>query len=99
MIFNYFQDNSEVPSRYSAIVGSKFKMPINLGNCYPIPKDHNPEFPNPVMTMVESFLTQYYERYDNQVSRQMVSEAYRENATFTLSSCFLPKKYITQYII
>ncbi|XP_029344670.1 nuclear RNA export factor 1-like [Acyrthosiphon pisum] len=84
-------DNSEVPSRYSAIVESKFKMPINLGNSYPIPKGHNPELPNPVMTLVESFLTQYYERYDNQVSRQMVSEAYSENATFTLSSCFLPK--------
>ncbi|XP_060870754.1 nuclear RNA export factor 1 [Metopolophium dirhodum] len=84
-------DNSEVPSRYSAIVESKFKMPVNLGNSYPIPKSHNPELPNPVMTMVESFLTQYYERYDNQVSRQMVSEAYSENATFTLSSCFLPK--------
>jgi len=92
MMFNCFQDNSEVPSRYSAIVESKFKMLVNLGNSYPIPKSHNPELPNPVMTMVESFLTQYYERYDNQVSRQMVSEANSENATFTLSSCFLPKK-------
>jgi len=67
-------------------------MPINLGSSYPIPKGHNSELPNPVMTMVESFLSQYYERYDNQVSRQIVSEAYCKNATFTLSSCFLPKK-------
>ncbi|XP_015373159.1 PREDICTED: nuclear RNA export factor 1-like [Diuraphis noxia] len=94
-------DNSELPSRYSAIVGSKFKMPVNLGNCYPIPEGHNPELPNPVMTLVESFLTQYYERYDNQVSRQMVSEAYHENATFTLSSCFLFKNVkgsLSQYL-
>jgi len=69
MIFNCFQDNSEVTSRYSVIVESKFKIPINLGNSYQIPKGHYPEFPNPVMTMVESFLTQYYERYNNQVSR------------------------------
>ncbi|XP_060839178.1 nuclear RNA export factor 1-like [Rhopalosiphum padi] len=93
-------DNSELPSRYSAI-GSKFKMPINLGNCYPIPEGHNPELPNPVMSLVESFLAQYYERYDNQVSRQMVSEAYHENATFTLSSGFLFKNVkgsLSQYL-
>lgn len=64
-------------------------MPINLGNCYPIPEGHNPEEPNPVISLVESFLTQYYERYDNKVSRQMVSEAYHEEATFSLSSSFL----------
>jgi nuclear RNA export factor len=91
MQFNYFQDNSELPSRYSTI-GTKFKMPINLGNCYPLPEGHNPELQNPVKTLVDSFLTQYYERYDNQVSRQMVSVAYHENATFTLSSDFLFKK-------
>lgn len=67
-------------------------MPINLGNCYPIPEGYNPKLPNPVMTLVESFLTKYYELYDNEVSRQMVSEAYSANATFTLSSCFLPQK-------
>jgi len=98
MLLNCFQDNSELPSRYSAIVGSKFKMPINLGSCYPIPEGHNPELPNPVMTLVESFLTQYYERYDNLVSRQLVSEAYHENAIFTLSSCFILKKYGYKYL-
>ncbi|XP_060865132.1 nuclear RNA export factor 1-like [Metopolophium dirhodum] len=94
-------DNSELPSRYSAIIGSKFKMPINLGNSYPIPEGHNPELPNPVTTLVESFLTQYYVLYDNQVSRQMVSEAYHENAIFTLSSCFLFKNVkgsLSQYL-
>ncbi|XP_060842102.1 nuclear RNA export factor 1-like isoform X1 [Rhopalosiphum padi] len=93
-------DNSELPSRYSTI-GTKFKMPINLGNCYPLPEGHNPELPNPVKTLVDSFLTQYYERYDNQISRQMVSEAYHENATFTLSSDFLFKNIngnLSQYI-
>jgi len=93
MLCNCFQDNTELPTRYSTI-GSKFKIPINLGNCYPIPEGHNPELPNPVMSLVESFLSQYYERYDNQVSRQMVSEAYHENATFTLSSNFLLKKLV-----
>ncbi|XP_025202678.1 nuclear RNA export factor 1-like [Melanaphis sacchari] len=93
-------DNSELPSRYSAI-RSKFKMPINLGNCYPVPEGHNSELPNPVMTLVESFLTLYYELYDNQVSRQMVSNAYHENATFTLSSGFLFKHIkgnLSQYL-
>ncbi|XP_016663786.1 nuclear RNA export factor 1-like [Acyrthosiphon pisum] len=86
-------DNAELLSRYSAaIIGSKFKMPINLGNSYPIPEGHNPELPNPIMTLVESFLNLYYILYDNQVSRQTLSEAYHINATFTLSSCFLFKK-------
>jgi len=69
-------------------------MPISLSNCYPIPEGHNLKLPNPVMSLVESFITQYYERYDNQVSRQMVSEAYHENATFTLSSSLLFKKLV-----
>ncbi|XP_025206227.1 nuclear RNA export factor 1-like [Melanaphis sacchari] len=93
-------DNSELPTRYSAI-GSKFKMPINLGNCYPIPEGHNSELPNPVMSLVESFLTQYYELYDNQVSRKMISVAYHENATFTLSSSFVFKNVkgsLSQYL-
>jgi nuclear RNA export factor len=88
-IVNLFQDDLELPSRYSAIVGTKLKMPINLGNSYPILEGHNPEQINPVTTLVESFLTQYYSLYDNTVSRQMVSEAYLENATFSLSSCYL----------
>ncbi|CAH1731565.1 unnamed protein product [Aphis gossypii] len=93
-------DNTELPTRYNTI-GSKLKIPINLSNCYPIPEGHNPELPNPVMSLVESFLSQYYERYDNQVSRQMVSEAYHENSTFTLSSNFLLKNTkgsLSQYL-
>ncbi|KAL4152884.1 hypothetical protein QTP88_000717 [Uroleucon formosanum] len=92
-------DNLELPSRYSAIVESKFKMPINLGNSYPILEGYNPALPNPIMTLVESFLTQYYVIYDNQVSRHVVSEAYHENAIFTLSSCFLFKNNLSQYLL
>lgn len=84
-----FQDNSDLPSRYNAIVDCKLKMPINLGNCYPTPEGHNPEVPNPVIALVESFLSQYFDRYDNNVSRQLISEAYHEDATFSLSSGFL----------
>jgi len=73
-------------------------MPINLGNSYPIPEGHNSELPNPVVTLVESFLTQYYERYDNKVSRQLVAEAYHENATFTISSCFLSNLYVLEKV-
>lgn len=69
-------------------------MPINLGDSYPIPEGHNPEQPNPVTTLVESFLTQYYERYDNKLSRQMVAEAYHQNATFSLSCCFVSNQYV-----
>jgi len=72
-------------------------MPINLGNSYPIPEGHNPEQPNPVTALVESFLTQFYERYDNVVSRQLVTEAYHTDATFTLSSCFLSNLYVFEY--
>ncbi|KAF0769185.1 Uncharacterized protein FWK35_00007315 [Aphis craccivora] len=83
-------DNLELPSQYSPIE-SKFKMPISLGNCYPIIEGHNPELPNSVTSLAELFLTQYYERYDNQMSREKLSEAYHENATFTLSSSLLFK--------
>lgn len=72
-------------------------MPINLGNSYPIPEGQNPEEPNPVMTLVESFLTQFYERYDNNISKQMVAEAYHTDATFSLSSCFLSNQYVFTY--
>ncbi|XP_050438937.1 nuclear RNA export factor 1-like isoform X2 [Adelges cooleyi] len=85
-------DDYELPCRYSAIVGTKLKMPINLGNSYAIPAEHNPEQPNPVAVLVDAFLAQYYERYDNQVSKQLVAEAYHENATFSMSSCFLSEK-------
>jgi len=64
-------------------------MPINLGNSYPIPVGHNSELPNPLITLVELFLTQYYDWYDNKVSRQLVAEAYHENAIFTIFSCSL----------
>ncbi|XP_050053013.1 nuclear RNA export factor 1-like [Aphis gossypii] len=53
------------------------------------------------MSLVESFSTQYYERHDNQVSRQMVSEAYHENATVTLFSSLLFKNVddsLSQYL-
>ncbi|XP_050527451.1 nuclear RNA export factor 1-like isoform X2 [Daktulosphaira vitifoliae] len=82
-------DESDLPSRYSAIVGSKLKMPINLGDSYALPEGQNPEQPNPVTALVSSFLTQYYERFDNQISKQLVADAYHENATFSMSSCFL----------
>ncbi|KAE9530577.1 hypothetical protein AGLY_011039, partial [Aphis glycines] len=78
-------DNSELSSR-DCLLETKFKMPISLGNCYPIPEGHNPELSNHLTSLVESFLIQYYERYDSQMYRQTVSEAYHENATFTLSS-------------
>jgi len=74
-------------------------MPINLGNSYPIPEGQNPEHPNPVMTLVESFLSQYYERYDNNVSRQMITEAYHTDATFSLSSSFLSNLYVFEYLL
>lgn len=86
-----------MPSRYSAIIGSKLKMPVNLGSSYPIPEGHSSEQSNPVMTLVESFLTQYYELYDNKVSKQLVAEAYHENATFAMSSCFLLEEYVKFY--
>jgi len=76
-------------------------MPINLGNSYPIPEGQDPEQLNPVMTLVESFLTQFYERYDNNVSKQLVAEAYHTDATFSLSSCFLAdltKGSLSQYL-
>ncbi|CAH1708962.1 unnamed protein product [Aphis gossypii] len=93
MLFNCFQDNSELSSQDS-LLETKFKMPISLGNCYPILERHNPELSNSLMSLVESFLIQYYERYDSQImSRQTVSEAYHENATFTLSSS-LPFKNV-----
>jgi len=93
MLFNCFQDNSELLPRYNnAFIGSKLKMPINLGNSYPIPEGHNPEQPNPILALVESFLSLYYVLYDDQVSRQKLNEAYHVNATFTLSSCFLFQK-------
>ncbi|XP_060841874.1 nuclear RNA export factor 1-like [Rhopalosiphum padi] len=70
--------------------GSKLKMPINLGNSYPIQQySSNLVQSNPVMTLVELFLAKYYDQYDNKVSRQTVLEAYHENATFSLSSCLL----------
>lgn len=68
-------------------------MPINLGSCFP-GVDQNSDQPNPIKVLVQSFLEQYYERYDNKLSRQIVSEAYHQNATFTLSSSFLAYLYV-----
>lgn len=61
-------------------------MPIYLDNSYPILKGHDTKDPNPVVTFVELFLTQFFERYDNRLSRQQIGEAYQENSMFTLSS-------------
>lgn len=74
-------------------------MPINLGNSFPVPENQNPEQPDPLKVLVLSFLEQYYERYDNKLSRQVVAEAYHENATFTLSSCFLSCLYVFELFI
>jgi len=80
--------------------GSKLKMPINLGNSYPIQQySSNLVQSNPVMTLVELFLAKYYEQYDNKVSRQTVLEAYHENATFSLSSCLLKSWYVFSKLI
>lgn len=81
-------------SRYSVIVDLQLKMPVYLDNSYPIPKGHNLKDPNPVATFVELFLTQFFERYDNLLSRQQVGEAYQENSMFTLSS----KKLLHSYV-
>ncbi|XP_016655990.1 nuclear RNA export factor 1 isoform X2 [Acyrthosiphon pisum] len=81
-------DNLNLPSL--DIVGTKLKMPINLGNSYPILQyGCNLIQSNPLITLVELFLTKYYKQYDDTMSRQMVLEAYHENATFSLSSCLL----------
>ncbi|VVC28362.1 Hypothetical protein CINCED_3A015947 [Cinara cedri] len=93
-------DNTELPLRYSAaVVGANLKMPVNLGNSFAVPAGHNTDEQNPVETLVKSFLEQYYERYDNKLSRQMVAEAYHEDATFTLSSflSYNSKGNLSQY--
>lgn len=69
-------------------------MPINMDNSYPILEGHNSEQTNPLLTSVELFITQFYNIYDNRVSRQLISEAYHENATLSLSSCFLSNLYV-----
>lgn len=87
----------DLPSQYSAINATKFKMPINYGNSFPTPEGYIAGQPNPVEILVESFLTQYYELYDNKLSRQMIIEAYHENATFSLSSSVLSNMYVYEY--
>lgn len=67
------------------------RMPVYHDNSYPIPEGHDPDQPNPVATLVESFLSQYYERYDNIESKKMIAEAYHPNATYSMSSCFTSK--------
>jgi len=90
---SFFQDNLNLPSL--AIVGTKLKMPMHLGNSYPILQyGCNLIQSNPLITLVELFLTKYYDQYDDKMSRQMVLEAYHENATFSLSSCLLKTWYI-----
>lgn len=81
-------------SRYSVTVDLKLKMPINIDYSYPVPKGHDLKNPNPVVTYVELFLTQFFERYDNKSSRKHIGAAYMENSVFTLSS----KKLIYLYV-
>lgn len=68
-------------------------MPINLGNSYPILNNHDPEEPNPIIILVESFLKQYYEHYDN-VSKQKIKDAYCKDAIFSMSADYLSNKYV-----
>lgn len=78
----------------------KLKMPINRGsNYYSTTEEHNPEQLHSIKTFVESFLSQYYERYDNNVSRQLVADAYHEHATFSLSSSFVCNPYVYEYLL
>ncbi|XP_050434890.1 nuclear RNA export factor 1-like [Adelges cooleyi] len=95
-------DDYELPSRYSAaIVGIKLKMPFIKGNSYAVLVDQNPEQPNSIAVLVDSFLAQYYERYDNPISKQLVAEAYHHNATFSMSSCIILDRHkgnLTQYL-
>jgi len=94
VILFYFQDNLVLPWN-KTIVGPKLKMPINLGNSYPTEQyGCSLVQPNSIMTVVELFLKQYYEQYDNKVSRETVLETYHENATFSLSSCLLIGQYV-----
>lgn len=93
-----FQDNFNLPSL--AIVGTKLKMPINLGNSYPtLQYGCNLIQSNPLITLIELFLTKYYEQYDDKMSRQMVLETYHENATFSLSTCVLKTWYVFEKLV
>lgn len=92
-IIRFFQDNFNLSPL--ADVSTKLKMPINLGNSYPILQyDCNLIQSNPLMTLVELFLKKYYEQYDDKLSRKTVLESYHENATFSLSSCLLKNWYV-----
>lgn len=92
-VIPFFQDNLNMPCLLN--FGTKLKMPINQGNSYPILQyGCNLIQSNPLITLVELFLTKYYEQYDDKMSRQMVLEAYHENATFSLSSCLLNTWYM-----
>lgn len=83
-----------MPCKHRSIFETMFYIPINQDYSYPIPKGHNPEQQNPTSTSVELFITQFYSLYDNKVRKQVVSEAYHENATFSLSSSFLFNPYV-----
>lgn len=78
-----------MPYLYKPVIGSKFKMLVNLGNSYPTQQTGWSLEPNPVMALVELFLEKYYERYDNNVTRITILKAYHDHATFSLSSCLL----------
>ncbi|XP_050442615.1 nuclear RNA export factor 1 [Adelges cooleyi] len=79
-------DNVDLPARYSGITNVVLKMPFHLGNSYAVPENYNPEKPNPIAILVDSFISQYFERYDSSQSKQLIAEAYHENATFSMSS-------------
>lgn len=63
-------------------------MPNNLGSSYPIPNIGKYVHSDPVNILVNSFLTKYYNLYDNNVSRCKVADIYHENAIFSLSSSY-----------
>lgn len=69
-----------------------------MGNSYPVPNGHDPKQPNPVVILVESFIRQYYEWYDNKVSKQCIKNAYCENATFSISADYLSNMYVEEYL-
>ncbi|XP_050530876.1 nuclear RNA export factor 1-like isoform X2 [Daktulosphaira vitifoliae] len=79
-------DGIDLPCRYTTISNTKFKMPINMGNSYPIEQGNNPEDPNTIIILAESFVAQYYEHYDTGMSKCQLVDAYHENSTFTLSA-------------
>ncbi|VVC36819.1 Nuclear transport factor 2,TAP C-terminal (TAP-C) domain,Nuclear transport factor 2, eukaryote,UBA- [Cinara cedri] len=82
-------DNLELPFRYDSICNTRLKMPIYLGNSYPIPKNHKLGQSNHIEILVKSFVTNFFKQYDNDISKHTVADIYHENATISLSSSYL----------